>query len=80
MSKVAEDGRETYALLLAEGRFLLRDRGTQPATMWWGVHDRVPRRKLSGTTFQEHRRASDGFSRQRARDFTTRSVPSPRLL
>ncbi|KAK1128246.1 hypothetical protein K0M31_002716 [Melipona bicolor] len=49
MSKVAEDGRETYALLLARGRFLLRNRGTQPATMWWGC----PRPSSSLEKFQE---------------------------
>lgn len=48
MSKVAEDGRETYALLLPRGRFLPRNRGTQPGTMWWGVRDRVPRSKTYG--------------------------------
>nr|KAF7438935.1 hypothetical protein H0235_001326 [Vespula pensylvanica] len=33
MSKVAEDGCETYALLPARGRFLLRNRDTQANTI-----------------------------------------------
>lgn len=80
MSKVAEDGREMYALLLARGRFLLRNRGEQPGTMWWGVHERVPRRKLSETASRQRPHTTDRFSRQRACNFTTGSVPCPRLL